>query len=515
MTDRPSPEAVRDIRREVHEQFCLGAQAQPCGLVLFGASGDLAERKLLPTLFRLWQQGHLSERFYVLGVARSALDDEGFRGRVDAILQALSTEPAARARMPDFLQCLHYQVIDYDEAAGYRRLGERIADLDRRHDTQGGRLFYLALPPLLYGTVTGHLGAEGLASSGTGWSRIVIEKPYGRDLASARRLDEVIRGIFDESCIYRIDHYLGKDTVQNILVLRLANIFFEPVWNRSYVDHVQITVAESLGVGRRAGYFEQAGVLRDMFQNHMLQLLCTVAMEPPASFAAEHVRNETAKVLQALRPLQRDQLDRTAVRGQYHAGRIEAEDCEAYRSESGIAPDSRVETYAALKVHIDNWRWQGVPFYLRSGKRLAQRRSEIAIRFKHVPHSLFAPLRPEDLAPNTLLLGIQPHEAVSLTFETKHPGPKLCMSGAAMDFDSGAAFGGPHEAYERLLLDAMAGDQTLFVRADWIALAWSWLAPMLEYWAAEGAPEPYPAGSWGPAGADTLLAQDGRAWITP
>ncbi|MFA5937709.1 MAG: glucose-6-phosphate dehydrogenase, partial [Sinimarinibacterium sp.] len=298
-------------------------------------------------------------------------------------------------------------------------------------------------------------------------------------------------------------------------VLRLANIFFEPVWNRSYVDHVQITVAEALGVGRRAGYFEQAGVLRDMFQNHLLQLLCTIAMEPPASFAADRVRDETAKVLYALRPLGNGNLDHAAVRGQYGAGRIDADECRAYRAEPGVAADSRIETYAALKLHIDNWRWQGVPFYLRSGKRLAQRRTEIAIRFKPVPHSLFAPLRPEDLAPNMLVLRIQPQEGVSLTFETKHPGPKLCMSGAAMDFDYGDAFGASREAYERLLLDAMAGDQTLFVRSDWIALSWSWLAPLLERWSAGGAPEPYAAGCWGPTQADALLARDGRAWFNP
>jgi glucose-6-phosphate 1-dehydrogenase len=504
------------VHSKANKQFCSTPLAEPCGLTLFGASGDLAQRKLLPTLFRLWLRGLLSEHFYVLGVARTALDDEGFRRQVDATLHTPQTEPAALGRVPDFLQCLHYQVLDYDDPAGYLRIGERIADLDRQHETQGNRLFYLALPPMLYSTVASQVGVAGLASSsGTAWSRIVIEKPYGRDLESARRLDEVIRDVFGESCVYRIDHYLGKDTVQNILVLRLANIFFEPVWNRSYVDHVQITVAEALGVGRRAGYFEQAGVMRDMFQNHLLQLLCTIAMEPPASFAAEHVRNETAKVLEALRPLKKDELDLIAVRGQYHAGRIEAQDCLAYRNEPEVAADSRVETFAALRVHIDNWRWQGVPFYLRSGKRLAQRRTEIAVRFKHVPHSLFAPLRPEDLTPNTLLLGIQPYEGVTLTFETKHPGPKLCMSAAAMNFDYSAAFGVPREAYERLLLDAIAGDQTLFVRADWIALSWSWLTPLLEQWGAEGAPEAYTAGSWGPARADTLLSEDGRAWINP
>jgi glucose-6-phosphate 1-dehydrogenase len=327
-------------------------------------------------------------------------------------------------------------------------------------------------------------------------------------------LSEKVWKVFNEDQIYRIDHYLGKETVQNILVLRFANIFFEPVWNRNFIENVQISVAESIGIGHRAGYYEEAGVLRDMFQNHLFQLLCIRAMEAPASFMADRVRDEKSKVLRAVRAFPLDRLDEFAVRGQYDRGDVDGTLQRSYLEEPGVRVGSTTETFAALKVFVDNWRWQGVPFYLRSGKRLPTRLTEIVIQFKPIPHLMFHPLQPRDLSPNRLILRIQPEEGLSLFFETKHPGPKLCLSSAAMDFSYEHSFGEPPEAYERLFLDAMAGDQTLFTRSDWVELSWALLDPLVARWASAGPPRLYPSGSWGPSEADRLLAAQGHQWST-
>jgi glucose-6-phosphate 1-dehydrogenase len=482
----------------------MESRPDPCGLVIFGASGDLAERKLFPSLYRLKASGQLPKNFYAVGVGRTALTDESFRERVSAAIHA-----ASKSVDPDvlssFLTVLHYRTLRYDAPNDYKNLSDALDQWDQTHGTRGNRAYYLSIPPSLYAHVIDEIGKAGLArekEENRGWSRVIIEKPFGRDLSTAVALSENIRRTFKEDQIYRVDHYLGKETVQNILVLRFANIFFEPIWNRNYVDHVQITVAEDIGIGHRAGYYEEAGCLRDMFQNHLLQLLCVTAMEPPSSFHANRVRDEASKVLRAARVISQNKVDDSFVRGQYRG----------YLQEPGVSPESRTETFVATKLWIDNWRWQGVPFYLRSGKRLSSRRTDVIVRFKHVPHSLFQPLQPTDLNPNTLALRIQPEEGMSLSFETKHPGPKLCMSSVEMDFDYTQSFGQPPEAYERLFLDAMSGDQTLFIRSDWINVAWSFLAPVLNQWEQQGSPTPYDAGGWGPSSSDDLLERDGRTW---
>jgi glucose-6-phosphate 1-dehydrogenase len=495
------------------EQFCLETRPDPCGLIIFGASGDLAERKLFPALYELFTADLLPGHFFALGAGRTALTDETFRDRVASSLAKAGK--SSGTKLSEFLSLFHYCATDYADAKAYPACVERLKSLDKSHQTRGNRLFYMAVPPSIYETIVEQLGRAGLSkerSEGLGWSRIIVEKPFGHDAAGARTLTEKIRRHFEEDQIYRMDHYLGKETVQGLLVLRFANVLFEPLWNRNYVDHVQITVAEDSGVGHRAGYYEEAGALRDMFQNHLLQLLCVAAMEPPASFAAERVRDEKSKLLRAARPLSYSTLGQHAVRAQYGAGVSGGKPVPAYRQETGVAPDSRVETFAALKVFVDNWRWQGVPFYLRSGKRMKKRESKIVIQFRHVPHLLFEPLKPQDLRPNVLTLRLQPQEGVSLCFETKAPGPKMCMSSVTMNFNYENVFGTPPEAYGRLFLDAMAGDQTLFTRSDWVDLSWNFLAPVLESWKSAPPPPVYEAGGWGPTEADALISPQGHAW---
>jgi len=505
----------------VREDFCIETRPDTCGLIIFGASGDLAQRKLIPALFGLYLRRLLPDRFYMLGFARSDMGPGGFQKRVGRALDH-SHPDADPEEVRGFLELCRYVAGDYDDPEAYELLSSGCSECDQDFDSGGNRLFYLALPPRLHAVVVDRLAEAGLTGEGPGgwpWSRVVIEKPFGRDLASALELDDRLARVLKPGQIYRMDHYLGKETVQSILMFRFANLIFEPLWNRRYIDHVQITVAEGLGVEHRGAYYEGAGLLRDMFQNHMLQLLSLVAMEPPTSFESERVRDEKVKLLRSIRPWPPDELGRWLVRGQYGPGRLDGADLPGYRQEPEVAPDSRVETFVAAKLMVDNWRWQGVPFYLRSGKRLAAKVSEIAIIFKHVPHSMFGLLSPDQVPANALVLNVQPEEGVSLLIQAKQPGPKSCMSSLALSFNYRQVFGlEPPEAYERLLLDCMLGDQTLFWRRDGVEAAWSLITPVLESWAEEPdcCPlEAYPAGSWGPAGAERLLAREDRTWRRP
>lgn len=499
----PSPATITE-----RERLCIETPPDACGIVVFGASGDLARRKLFPALASLHARGFMPRNWYLVGCGRRAYDDAAFADTVRAaIIPPLSSADAAA--VDAFVRRCFYVSGGYDDPALYRALAAKLAALDAAHATGGNHLFYLSIPPSIYTAVAAQLGAAGLAR-GNGWVRVAVEKPHGHDLASARELARALLTVVREDQLYRVDHYLGKETVQNILMFRFANTIFEPVWNNAYIDHVQITVAEQLGVGDRAGYFDQAGLLRDMFQNHMLQLLALVAMEAPAVFDAAALHDEKARVLDAVRLQPAD-----VVRAQYTTGESNGVRLKSYREEHGIAPDSHTETYVAARVCIDNPRWRGVPFYLRSGKRLQCRKSEIAVTFKPVPRSIFHPLTPRDLSPNLLIFNIQPDEGIALLIQAKKPGPKLCMCNLNLDVSYREAFhADPPEAYERLLLDCMRGDQTLFLREDIIEKSWALLMPILDAWSADPSIplHTYPAGTWGPAAADALPQQDGRAW---
>jgi glucose-6-phosphate 1-dehydrogenase len=476
----------------------------------------------VPALYNLARAGHLPAEFAVVGFARSAGDDAAFRQELREGVEEFSRTGIDSETWESFAQGLTSLRAGYDDPDGYRRLAERLEALDQERGTTGNRLFYLATPPNVTAGIATQLGAAGLVrppGDEGPWSRIVIEKPFGHDLDSAHALNEAVGAVFDESQVFRIDHYLGKETVQNILVLRFANALFEPIWNGTQIDHVQITVAESVGVEGRGGYFEQSGILRDMVQNHLLQLLCLVAMEPPVALEADAIRGEKVQVLRALRPIRSDQAAENTVRGQYGPGWVLGKEVPGYRQEEGVSPTSTVETYAALRVWIDNWRWAGVPFYLRAGKRLPKRTTEIAIQFKAVPRILFNRDPDAPLEPNVLSLRIQPNEGIALRIGVKVPGYASRIQPVTMDFGYGAAFGvEPPEAYERLILDALLGDSTLFTRRDEVEAQWQFITPILEGWAGskgpEGPPElaEYEAGTWGPAAADALLLGDGRAW---
>ncbi len=477
-------------------------------LVIFGASGDLTKRKLIPAVWSLYQGRTLPEPFSVLALARGELSNDAFRMKMrTAVADFARVQPPTESVWESFAACLSYCPGDPKDPALYARLARAL-------EGHPNRLFYCATPPSLYPQIVTNLGESGLARSRDGFTRIVIEKPFGRDLESAQKLNALIAGVFLEHQIYRIDHYLGKETVQNILVFRFANGIFEPLWNRQHVDHVQITVGESIGVESRGAYYEEAGALRDMVQNHMLQLLCLIAMEPPVTFDADPVRDEKNKVMRALKPIDGGAVDEFAVRGQYGPGYVGGERVPGYREERNVRPDSAGETYAALKLFVDNWRWAGVPFYLRTGKRLPKRVSEIAIQFRRTPHLIFR-RDPAGADPNVLVLRIQPDEGLSLTVEAKAPGPDLRLKPVTMDFRYGAVFGGETpEAYERLLLDAIHGDATLYARGDWVEHAWAVLEPILHAWSAGDPPKfpNYEAGTWGPPEADAFIERDGRRW---
>jgi glucose-6-phosphate 1-dehydrogenase len=503
------PVAMNDI-------VCAEPPPVPCGMVLFGASGDLTRRKILGSVFELFRKGLLHESFWLLGCARTEMTEGEFRG---IAMASARKEPGGgnSKAIEEFLQRLYYQSGDYVSEKLYKSLAARRLELDKRHGTEGNILYYLSLPPAVYPTVAEKLGSSELAQcpAGNGCKiRLVVEKPFGRDLASASALNELLAGYFDESQIYRIDHYQGKETVQNMLMFRFANSIFEPVWSRDYIDHVQITSAEAVGIGHRAGYYETSGALRDMVQNHLLQMMAVVGMEPPSSFEPDAIRDERSKLLKSIRPIQPKDVTTYFVRGQYASGQAGTEKAVGYRQEEGVAKDSQTETFVAAKLLVDNWRWQDVPFYVRTGKRLARRMTEVAITFKKVPHSMFAAFGLDELPANVLVFKIQPEEGISLSFQAKRPGSKVCMGTLALDFGYGQVFGGePPEAYQRLLLDCMAGDQTLFTRRDASETAWRLLMPVLEEWdKGEALLHEYPAGSRSFTAADGLLAKDGRKW---
>lgn len=488
----------------------------PCALVVFGALGDLTRRKLLPSLYNLRANGLLPRAFAFIGISRKPLDDAAYRAWANASLDACATRPVDQALWAEYGDRLHYVQGEFEDPHTYEALGAALAHAEREHGTAGNVLFYLATPPEAFGVVVRGLGAAGLGREDGGWRRIVVEKPFGRDLASALALGRELAGAFAEPQIFRIDHYLGKETVQNLMVFRFANGMFEPIWNRRYVDHVQITVAESIGVEGRGAYYERAGALRDIVQNHIFQLLALVAMEPPSTLAAEAVRNEKVKVLDAIRPMPPEQVLRDTVRGQYGEGAVDGRRVRGYRAEPNVAETSQTETYAAVKLQVENWRWAGVPFYVRAGKRLARRDTQISIQFRRPPLLLFQELGLEQLDPNRLDIRVQPDEAICLSMTAKRPGPSVVLQQVKLDF-SYAEFGDVPRAtgYERLLNDAMIGDATLFHRADMVEASWRIVTPILDVWATLPARDfpNYEAGSWGPRAADELLARDGRRWV--
>ena len=491
----------------LEEGLRLRRSPDPCVLVIFGASGDLTRRKIFPALYSLALRGLLPERFGIVGVARTEQTTKEWVADMRDGVKAYCRDELRAAVWRELAAGMRYVATDFADEGGEDLVVETLRDLDEERGTAGNRLYYLAVPPVAFEMIVNHLGAR---RSTEGWVRLIVEKPFGHDQASAQHLTEVLRAHFDESEVFRIDHYLGKETVQNMLALRFANGIFEPIWNRQFIDHIQITVAESIGIEGRAAFYEQAGVIRDIFQNHLLQLVALTAMEPPIDFSADSVRNEKVKVLRALHTPG----PKSVVRGQYGRGFIEGEEVPAYRDEPGVARDSMTDTYIAAKLYVDNWRWADTPFYVRAGKRLPRRETTIAIQFQRAPHPPFAEIAGDGLRPNVLLIHVQPDEGVSLAIGAKVPGAGMSIRTVHMDFLYGGAFRtGLPEAYERLILDAMLGDATLFTRADEVDEQWALVDAIVAAWKRDRPSFPnYAAGSWGPSKADELIKRDGRSW---
>jgi glucose-6-phosphate 1-dehydrogenase len=507
----------------------------PCAVVIFGANGDLTKRKLMPALYRLAFEGRLAPGFAVIGISRTDMSNEDFRDRMrESVAKYLEDSPFDEDLWRSFAQGLFYMAGDVGDQTAYRRLAECLGEVQKTRQTEGNTLFYLSTQPSQYAVIAEGIGAAGLAN-GNGWRRIIIEKPFGHDLTSARELNSRLQKVFDESAIYRIDHYLGKETVQNILAFRFGNGIFEPLWNRRYIDHVQITAAESIGVEGRGAYYQEAGALRDMVQNHLLQVLATVAMEPSATFSADAVRDERSKLLRSIHVMKPGEIAANAVPGQYGPGRVGGEQVPGFRQEKGVDPESQAPTYVAATFLVGNWRWAGVPFYIRTGKYLPKRVSEVAIHFRSAPLAVFRNESGESngdahegnhdgndanknvAVPNLLILRIQPEEGISLKFNSKRPGAGMMLRPVSMDFNYGSSFGERSpSAYETLLLDAIVGDATLYTRQDMVEASWSVVQPILDYWSTQKfAFANYAAGNWGPAAADEMLARRGHTWRRP
>jgi glucose-6-phosphate 1-dehydrogenase len=514
-TTTQQPERVLTTN-PLREGLITRAMPQPCAVVIFGATGDLTHRKLIPALYNIAADGDLPAGLAVVGFARREKTDEQFRSELEAAARKFSRQTVGDELWNSFAQSIFYHRSEFADPDGYKRLAERLDKINAERGTRGNRLFYLSVAPTEFEGILQKLNEFGLNKTRPGsWARVIVEKPFGTDLPSAKALNSVVAGTFAERDTFRIDHYLGKETAQNIMVLRFANAIFEPLWNHRYIDHVQITASEPLGVEGRGGYYEGAGALRDMVQNHLMQLLCLTAMEPPTDLAADSVRDEKVKVVRSLRALTGDDVALNVVRGQYAAGAINGKAVPAYRQEERVSPNSMTETFVALRLLVDNWRWADVPFYVRVGKRLPKGGTEIAVQFKSAPAVLFN-RETTVLDPNVLIIRIQPDEGISLRMQAKIPGAALRVEPVKMDFHYGTSFGkASPEAYERLLLDAMAGDATLFARRDEVETAWRFIDAIEDAWHKSQTPPPlceYPAGSWGPKEADELLARDGRAW---
>jgi glucose-6-phosphate 1-dehydrogenase len=499
---------------------------EPCVIVIFGATGDLTQRKLLPTLAHLSHDHPIPQGFTVVGFARRPMNDEQFRAMVvDSISKYMPEEEKIDSKaQQEFAQRVFYCQSDFNDPQGFQKLADLLARLDKERGTQGNRIYYLATPPTLYSELIHQIGAAGLArpqanhNDEQAWARIIIEKPFGRDLQSAQKLNRELARVFHENQIYRIDHYMGKETVQNILAFRFANAIFEPLWNQKYIDHVQILVAETLGIGSRAEYYEESGAIRDMVQNHIMQVLCLTAMETTVAFDAEAIRDEKVKVMRAIPLFTPEDVMQRTVRGQYTAGTIDGQPVPGYKEEKGVAPNSTTETYVALKMFIENWRWADVPFYIRTGKRLPKRSTEVTIQFKRVPHQLYKPSETKGLYPNRLTIRIQPDEGIDLKIAAKVPGAARHLGDVDMDFSYASAFGiESPDAYERLIADCIVGDSTLFIRRDEVETSWCIIDSITRVWK-DMPPDtvhPYPAGTWGPPEADALIEKDGRAWVNP